>query len=177
MASYPGPVAWTSTNLPHAYHSVRGTLWRRVAELHAQYGEIIRIGPNELSYLKAQAWNDIYGVRSGKYQLIKDPVGIAVTPGRTAGLLLTQSDADHARMRKNFSPGFSDKALREQEPFIMSYIDRMIQRLREVAGTGNDVNIAAWYNFATFDIIGDLYFGESFGNLENGTYTEWCVVY
>lgn len=30
-----------------------------------------------------------------------------------------------------------------------------------------------WYNFTTFDIIGDLAFGEPFGMLENARYDSW----
>jgi hypothetical protein len=32
------------------------------------------------------------------------------------------------------------------------------------------VNIVAWLNFTTFDILGDLAFGESFGALKKGEY-------
>ena len=33
--------------------------------------------------------------------------------------------------------------------------------------------MVAWYNWTTFDLIGDLAFGESFGCLENCTYHPW----
>ncbi|KAF6839218.1 cytochrome p450 [Colletotrichum plurivorum] len=35
------------------------------------------------------------------------------------------------------------------------------------------IDIAAWYNFTTFDIIGDLAFGEPFGCLENSDWHPW----
>ena len=29
-------------------------------ELHGKYGHIVRVGPNELSYDIAEAWEDVY---------------------------------------------------------------------------------------------------------------------
>lgn len=48
---------------------------------------------------------------------------------------------------------------------INRYIDLLIQRLDE--RTNQKVDMVAWYNWTTFDIIGDLSLGESFGCLEN----------
>jgi cytochrome P450 len=67
--------------------------------------------------------------------------------------------------RRNFSPAFSDKALREQEPIMKKYFDLLIQRLHE--NWVKPVDIVQWYNSTTFDLIGDLLFGESYGCLEN----------
>lgn len=67
--------------------------------------------------------------------------------------------------RRNLSSGFSEKALRDQEYIIMKYVDLLMQRLHENSENG-PVDMAKWFNFATFDIIGDLTFGESFGCLE-----------
>lgn len=40
-------------------------------------------------------------------------------------------------------------------------------------GRSTRVNIVNWYMFLTFDILGDLGFGESFNCLENSTYHPW----
>ena len=55
----------------------------------------------------------------------------------------------------------------------MQYIDLLIQRLQVQCKEGNTVDIAAWYNWITFDIIGDLAFGEPFGCLEASDYHPW----
>jgi cytochrome P450 len=50
-------------------------------------------------------------------------------------------------------------------------IDLWIQRLHE---HGHEpLDIVAWYNWLTFDIIGDLAFGESFQCVEKARYHEW----
>lgn len=61
--------------------------------------------------------------------------------------------------------------IREQEPIIGEYIDLFIRRFHEHAQGGRKpVDIMSWYNFTTFDVSGDLAFGEPFGCLEKGEY-------
>ena len=78
-------------------------------------------------------------------------------------------------MRKLLSHAFSDAALREQEPLISTYFELLIQRLEEqVDGPAKGrVDMVKWYNFTTFDIIGDLALGESFGALQQRDYHVW----
>ncbi len=77
-------------------------------------------------------------------------------------------------LRRQMAHGFSDRAMREQQPIIGKYIDLLVRRLRERAAGGTvALNLADWYNFTTFDVIGDLALGESFGCLENSDYHLW----
>jgi hypothetical protein len=57
------------------------------------------------------------------------------------------------------------------------YFDLLIQKLFEkVEGpTNGKVNIVRWFNFTTFDIIGDLCFGESFDALRTEEYNYWIA--
>lgn len=105
--------------------------------------------------------------------------------------IVSETRENHALLRRQMSPGFSDRSLREQEKIVKGYVDLLIERLRErcVPAHGNDedgakaedcrplvgptssgtpVDMRLWFNYATFDIIGDLAFGESFGCLEHG---------
>ena len=71
---------------------------------------------------------------------------------------------------------FSDSALQQQEPIMTRYFDLLVQRLQErVAGAADAgvVDLVRWYNFTTFDIVGDLSFGESFDALARGRYHPW----
>lgn len=64
--------------------------------------------------------------------------------------------------------------MREQQPTIVQYINQLIQRLHENCGEGkNPIDIMSWYNYTTFDIIGDLVWGESFGCLDNSDLHPW----
>jgi hypothetical protein len=70
------------------------------------------------------------------------------------------------------SPAFSDKALQAQEPVLHQYVDMLIEQLRTQCkgDAGGVVDMAKWFNFTTFDLIGDLSFGQPFGLLESGVW-------
>ena len=94
-------------------------------------------------------------------------------------IVTTNDFAAHARMRKLLAPSFSEKSLQNQAPIIQSYADMLIKRLRDLAESADDkqvgtvVDMVDWINFFTFDIIGDLSMGESFGCLQNSEYHPW----
>lgn len=58
---------------------------------------------------------------------------------------------------------FSSKNLRAQEPIILKYINQFIDLLKS---RGDEpVDISEMFNFLTFDITGDMVFGDSFNCL------------
>ena len=71
-----------------------------------------------------------------------------------------------ADYRRVFSHAFSDKSLRDQEPIIARYINKMSDRLHEICD--KPINMSAWFNYVLFDTSGDLVLGDSFRCLENG---------
>ena len=81
----------------------------------------------------------------------------------------------HARQRRLLSHAFSDNALRDQEGVIRGYVDTMISKLRTEAEKENNasVDIKSWMNYTTFDIMGDLMFGESFDCLKDSQLHPW----
>ena len=130
----------------------------------------MRTGPNELSFNGPSAWKDIYGHRQGHKHFPKDLSLFAGIDG-----IITANDADHSRFRRLLGHAFSDKALREQEPLLRSYVDSLVRGLqRQVHGPGKGkVNLVEWYSWMTFDVIADLSFGEPFDCLKNESYHFW----
>ena len=125
--------------------------------------------PNELSFNTAKAWEDIYGHRIGLANMDKDPIHVGAVEAIPGATNLTMApDVHHARQRRALAHAFSKQALLEQEPILKGYVDLFVKRLREMAAKGEAANMVSWYNFCTFDIIGDLSFGEPFGCLNEG---------
>lgn len=154
-----------------------GTITSWLFELHDRYGDVVRVAPTELSFISGEtAYPEIYGHRTGKFKdtgpYLKDTTWIT-KPVNNVYSVLMANEADHSRMRRNLAHAFSDKALRSQEPLIMSYIDLLIQRLKEHAEKGLKVDIMRWYNFTTFDIIADLTFGVPLNCLRDSTEHKW----
>ncbi|KAL2819642.1 cytochrome P450 [Aspergillus cavernicola] len=88
--------------------------------------------------------------------------------------ILAADHAHHRRYRRLLAHAFSDKGLRAQQGMIQQYIDRLIDGLRENCATG-PLDLAVWFNWATFDIIGDLAFGEPFGCLDEVETHPWIA--
>lgn len=93
--------------------------------------------------------------------------------------MITADNVTHSRHRRLLAYAFSDKAMREQEPLIKVYVDLLITQLRKKVGVGEaTIDFVAWYNWTTFDIFGDLAFGEPFYCLEQtGTSSTLRMLY
>ncbi|KAK2035890.1 cytochrome P450 [Colletotrichum somersetense] len=171
LSKYPGPKLWAATRIPYALMVIRGDEHKTMLALHKRYNaDVVRVSPNQLSYQHPDAWKDIMGHRSGgrSEENGKDPDRV----DRNNYHIISADRHDHARYRRVLSHGFSAKSMQEQQPLIKDYIDLLIKRLCGLASKG-PVDMVAWYNFTTFDIIGDLSFGESFGCLADSDYHPW----
>ncbi|CAG7916981.1 unnamed protein product [Penicillium olsonii] len=175
LSKYPGPKSMAATRIPYMRMVLSGRYPQKTRELHQQYGDVIRIAPDELSFTDGDAWKPIYGTRVGHGQKPKDDR--FYVPRAGASDIILSDDADHSRFRRLLSHAFSDASLRGQEPIISGYVDLLMKRLHEnIAGGNNVVDMVAWYNFTTFDIIGDLAFGDSFDCLKSSSYHQWISI-
>ena len=83
-------------------------------------------------------------------------------------------------MRHALSKAFSEKSLVAHEPLLIHHTGRFMSRLcREIdcmskrEDEGYQVDLVKWFDFITFDIIGDLSLGESFNCVESASYHHW----
>jgi cytochrome P450 len=113
----------------------------------------VRLAPNELSFIHAEAWQDIYGHRKrGHKEMTKNPIWAPPAPNGVLSLIHAK-EKDHPRMRKPFVPAFSLRALKQQEDIMLYYINALISHLKKHAMDGKLVDIKDYYNWTTFDII------------------------
>ncbi|KAJ3578918.1 hypothetical protein NPX13_g1649 [Xylaria arbuscula] len=123
-----------------------------------RYGPIVRIGPNELAFSSPEAWRDIYGHKKvGEIEFPKYDGTYHLFPHLPTSVINANRE-DHGALRRQLSHGFSDRSMREQEPIIGSYVDLLIKRLKDITKDEPIQNLRDWYNYTTFDIIGDLSF-------------------
>ncbi|KAF5681251.1 cytochrome P-450 monooxygenase [Fusarium heterosporum] len=172
LANIPGPKLYGASQLPYLYHLIQGDWVRVLAKLHDQYGPVVRFAPNDVSFITATAFKTIYGHKSSGGKDFGKDLRI-YRQGRPVTHLITSNQQDHKRMRRLLSHAFSQKALHSQEEIMNQYVDLFIARLTEKDQSGAHVNMVAWYNFATFDLIGHLALGQSFKCLESGKYHPW----
>ena len=148
----------------------------RIKALHDQYGPVVRISPIELSFVDPAAWKDIYLNKD----FIRPKEWGSRPPGTTAHSLISAPVETHARFRKAIGTTFSEKAVKSFEPTITRYVDVLMAKLKEkVERSKSDevvVNAVEWFNYTTFDIIGDLGWGQSFDGLAKQEYHPWITV-
>ena len=80
----------------------------------------------------------------------------------------------HGRKRRVLGHAFSDHALKSLEVFITNNVDRWCKLLGEDNGQSPSTwskskDMRRWANYVTFDILGELCFGKSFGMMESTT--------
>lgn len=136
----------------------------------------MRVAPNDLLFNSAQAWQDIYGFRQGHKTFIK---GVFYEGGVFASRGVSSIDTErdpqrHANMRRLLANAFSMTSLTEQEELIRHTIDNFIELFKKkTIEQGGAFDVTKGYERMTFDIIGDLAFGEPFGALETETPHPW----
>ena len=115
LSRFPGPKFWACSRIPYFRAVQAGAIVHCIKELHEKYGEIVRTAPDELSFIKSNAWSHIYGHGSADF-----PKDHLCLQQQVNGIhsILSMNDADHSCVRRLLSYGFSDKALREQEPLV-----------------------------------------------------------
>ncbi|KAJ3545114.1 hypothetical protein NM208_g2676 [Fusarium decemcellulare] len=136
-------------------------------------GDVIRISPNELSFVTVEAYRDIY-IQSGKNKSRFIKSKFYDTGEKILGLAQVQDPEEHQRQRKMLARAFSLRSLRGQENVVHDYTDKFLHQLGRIGhAKGPGIDMKQALHWLTFDIIGHLAFGESFGAVESGKTHPW----
>lgn len=177
LSRIPGPKLFAISGLPLAVdNQFRGLFNRTVLKFHETYGDIVRVGPNHLSMDGTIAWPEVFGHgRGGRPEF--SHWNDFYQSGDSSNLsLLTADRESHRRQRRLMAHAFSDAAIKEQEMLVKQYVDKLFVQLRKHADQQEPTDMVKWYNYTTFDIIGDLAFAEPFGCLDSSDYHPWVAM-
>lgn len=131
----------------------------------------MRVSPNELSFASAESWKAIYGhSNSERPAPIKAPFYEIFGAGFKTLCIGSERDPKrHGEMRKMLSAAFSQRSLLDQEHIVSEKIDEFVSIIGQKAGpSSNGINMTKWFEMVSFDILGEMAFGESFHSLEAG---------
>lgn len=148
LSHFPGPLSGAFTTWAFIRTTWNGEDNADIPALHRQYGKVVRVAPNQLSFVgDGQIWKDIYGFRKhNQLEVVKDPTFYGQTINRTPGLI-TADASTHSRQRKLVSHAFSDKALKEQEPMLKGWAEKLRARLAEHAARGEKSDMLKLLNW------------------------------
>ena len=126
--------------------------------LHATYGAVVRIGPNDLSFNAPEAIADIYkrGWQKGEfYRGFTQP---------EPGLFSIRDEKLHTQRKRMFGLGFSMPSIRSMEGIIDSRYAILRRQLDRFAKSQEVFDLRRYITFCIVDILGELAFSQAFDN-------------
>ncbi|KAL8785036.1 MAG: hypothetical protein Q9195_008796 [Heterodermia aff. obscurata] len=166
LAKFPGPKLAASTLWYEFYYDVvkRGRYTWKIAELHAQYGPIIRISPYELHIDDPEYYDELY-VGPSQRKSLKYEYSVRGF-GPTNFTFSTIGHEHHRLRRAAIAPLFSKALIQQFEPSVQAMIDKLMSRLQKLKGSGTVINMIAMYPCLTSDIICQYAFASPYGYLD-----------
>ncbi|WPB08484.1 uncharacterized protein RHO25_013150 [Cercospora beticola] len=166
LRNVPGPVAARFSSLWLNRRYFRGSWLQDVVRLHEKYGPVVRIAPNEISFVDEGALKELYG--HGKPSQKTSWYDTWVIPGMGDSFFATTNRHVHRRIRSRVSGTYSMSAILSMEELIGEVMELNIAKLRELATKDEPVRIDEYANYFTFDVVGQLSMGGPIGFLEQG---------
>ncbi|KAL3471262.1 cytochrome P450 [Aspergillus californicus] len=169
LNKFPGPPLAALTSFAHASRLLLSKDQHLQLYTHHKIhgSKIIRYGPNDISVSHADAVRVALGPGSN---CVKAPWYEYEHPSYS--LHSVRERKLHDPRRRIWSPAFSDKALRGYEERVVRYNECLVRQIEAV--DGKPFNISKWFNFWSFDVMGDLAFGQSFNMLESAK-SHWAT--
>ncbi|KAL9106661.1 MAG: hypothetical protein Q9227_008313 [Pyrenula ochraceoflavens] len=185
---YPGPLLAKFTKLWHLLDVLSNKHHEHLIQLHKKYGDIVRIGPNELSISRPDYVPRVYGLNPGylKKSDMYDAFGPRINGRREVSWLSVRNPLDHAAIKKPIAGAYAFSIILEYEPLVDEVISRFLKRLDSefAAQSGRICDMAFWMRFCmperctiavdadlsivAYDVITHLTLGESLGFLDKG---------
>ena len=156
LARLPGPkIAAVSYWYEFYYDMIKkpgGQYMYRLDELHAQYGPILRINPDEVQIKDAQFFDQVYASATNKTKRNRWPRATAANISPTSVASTVPHDL-HRLRRGAISPYFSKAAIKRLEPRIQSQLALLCDRFGEFAQRGEVFEIGTAYTALSGDVI------------------------
>ena len=160
LAKYPGPRLAAVSFWYEFYYDFfhRGNYIFRIRDMHARYGHIVRIGPDELHVNDPSFIPELMpggGRRRNKYPRQIQVFGFSQATGAT-----TDHDL-HRTRRAATSKMFSKESVRRLEPVMKTNLDKLLVRLEEFQVDGREISLLPMFGAFTNDVISEYAYGFS----------------
>lgn len=138
-------------------------------QLHAKYGPLVRMGPNEVSCNDTAAIPLIYRERNPlpktSWYATFRPQGVS----DQADLFTETDEEKHTRYRKIVGPAYHMSVVLKNESAIDECTNLFIKRLHEFAARKQPFDFGHWLEMFAYDVIGRVQYGQMLGFLKTGT--------
>ncbi|KNG89231.1 cytochrome P450 [Aspergillus nomiae NRRL 13137] len=167
LAKFPGPFWASITRVWTLLHVLPGNAEKRQMKLHAKYGPVVRIAPNELVTSDPEAIQTLYGTKS---LTTKTDFYLAFRPpwARFPDHFSSEGGKQHGERRRIVSHVYTMTSILQSEKYIEKCIDIWLEKLGEMADNKKSFDLWIWTRMYAYDVIGELYFSKMFGFLQAG---------
>ncbi|EXJ75668.1 uncharacterized protein A1O5_00175 [Cladophialophora psammophila CBS 110553] len=172
LRNIPGP--FLARRLPGwlAYQAFTCNTETAILEVHAKYGDVVRVGPNTVLAGSAEAVPKVLGY--GEHYLDKGSDYNALV-FHTPSIFSEVDKSIHSRKRRIAAHAYSMQSLMRMEDLVLENVAIFLHQMDQFARSGETMDAAEWFKFYAFDVIGDLAFGKSFGLLKRGVTGEFVT--
>ncbi|KAL5328641.1 hypothetical protein ACEPPN_002143 [Leptodophora sp. 'Broadleaf-Isolate-01'] len=179
LQKYPGPFIASLTDWWRFWIVYKRRPEVEHIRLHEELGDVVRLGPNNLSFSDPKALKSIYGLNKGFVKSEFYPVQQSVAGGhRLPSLFSTTSEPFHAQLRRSVNSAFSMSTLIQYEPFVDSTTELFLNQTEKIfASTRDGCDFARWLQFYAFDVIGEMTYSKRHGFLEENKDVDGIIDY
>ncbi|PQE07773.1 cytochrome P450 protein [Rutstroemia sp. NJR-2017a BVV2] len=181
LNKYPGPLLASFTDWWRFFDVYKRRSEITHQKLHAKYGDVVRLGPNSLSFANPKALKTIYGLNKGFVKSHFYKVQQSVANGRALpSLFSTTSEPFHAQLRRSVNSAFSMSSLVQYEPLVSRTTEIFLSRTADLFASSNNpcsCDFAKWLQFYAFDVIGEMTYSKRHGFLEENRDVDGIIAY
>ncbi|KAM7188881.1 Cytochrome P450 [Naviculisporaceae sp. PSN 640] len=169
LSKIPGPKLAALTYLYEGYYEVwkGGKYFQRVAEMHKQYGPIVRITPNEVHFADPEFLDELYPTGGRK---INKPSWFALLTGTPYSIVSTVPHDLHRQRRNAMNSFFSTASIHRFEHIMKEHLSKLLSRLDASGRAKEIVKIHDVFKAAASDIITMYAFDNAFHFLDMPDY-------
>ncbi|KAI0896800.1 cytochrome P450 [Annulohypoxylon nitens] len=167
LAGIPGPKAAAMTYWYMIYYEIilGGQYFKRMKDMHGEYGPIIRINPDEVHFNDPDFINDIYPTSGRKTD---KPRWVGQRSGTPSSMIATLDHNQHRLRRSSIQAFFSSASIGRIEPVLEKSLEKILQRWKKIGGKcGEVLNMGAVFQAYASDNITTYAFGDCFNFLDD----------
>ncbi|RPD52782.1 cytochrome P450 [Lentinus tigrinus ALCF2SS1-7] len=153
LSKYPGPFWCRTSKLWHACLAYSGEQHKYLQALHERYGDVVRIGPNDLSIRDAAAIPQLMGISGVPKGTNFHGAMLTATNPPMVGIQDTQV---HLARRRSWARGLNPSALKEYEPLIGKRAKQLVRLFETHDGV---IVLGQIFNYFSYDLMCDMAFG------------------
>ncbi|KAF7893214.1 uncharacterized protein EAF02_000752 [Botrytis sinoallii] len=152
------------SNIWYAYNWLTRKWPWKIEEVLKQYGDVVRIAPNELVFLIPQAGKDIHATH------VKHLETFVKTDfedlGEDGGISFEIDPVKHRDVARRLSPAFSARNAKAKEAVLHKYIDLFVDKMKAMEDE-EGVELRQWAHWLTMDVFADMTYNRQMNQMKN----------